>query len=516
MHSNLIMPDRRHVLQGGAALGALGAMGLPARAQHPQKGGRLRAAIAEGSTTDTLDPQGWTQIFNLALGFASHSTLTEIAPSGELVGDATEFWEATADATSWTFRLRDSVTFTDGRALTAEDVIASLNHHRGEESKSAAKEIVEPIVNMTSDGEQTIVIELASPNADFPYLMADYHLILMPSEEGKANWQDFVGTGGYVLQEYDPGIRAFLTRRDDYWKEDRAHFDELELLVIADVTARQNALVSGDVDMISRVDLKTVGLLERRPGLRVEEATGFLHYTFPMLTDIPPFDNNELRLALKHAVNREELLEKIIFGRGAIGNDQPIAPSIPFYADLEQRTYDPDRAKFHLKQAGYDSIDLTLAAADAAYTGAVDASVLLREQMAPAGINLTIDRKPNDGYWSNVWLKEPWCACYWGGRPTCDWMFTQAYAAGANWNDTHWDNARFNELLAIGRAELDESKRAEIYGEMQGLIRDDGGVIVWAFANYVYATSDTVQHGPDVAANWELDGGRFVERWWFG
>jgi peptide/nickel transport system substrate-binding protein len=141
--------------------------------------------------------------------------------------------------------------------------------------------------------------------------------------------------------------------------------------------------------------------------------------------------------------------------------------------------------------------------------------VLYKEHLSPAGINLRVNRVPNDGYWSDVWLKHPWCACYWGGRPTCDWMFTQAYAANANWNDTNWDNARFNELLLMGRGELNEDNRREIYGEMQRLVRDDGGVVVWAFANYVYAMAEKVTHGPDVAANWALDGGRWVERWWF-
>ena len=134
--------------------------------------------------------------------------------------------------------------------------------------------------------------------------------------------------------------------------------------------------------------------------------------------------------------------------------------------------------------------------------------------MAPAGIDINVVREPNDGYWSNVWMKKPWCMCYWGGRPTCDWMFSTAYAEGANWNDTFWSNERFNKLLVEGRSELDNAKRAEIYGEMQRIIHDDGGVIVWGFANYLSARSDKVTHGPDVASNWELDGGRYVERWW--
>ena len=193
--------------------------------------------------------------------------------------------------------------------------------------------------------------------------------------------------------------------------------DEVEILALLDSTARQNAVLTGDVDVINRCDLKTVHLMGRNPAVRVEEATGFLHYTAPMNTTVAPFDNNDVRLALKYAVNREELMNKILLGHGALGNDTPIAPSVPYYADLEQRAYDPDKAKFHLKKAGYDSLRVDLSAADGAFPGAVDAAVLMKEQASKAGIDINIVREANDGYWSNVWMKKPWCMCYWG-RPS--------------------------------------------------------------------------------------------------
>ncbi len=521
MSSNSFEPaiKRRDFLAGATALGLTGAalpmLGTgPAAAAAPKKGGSLRAALAEGATTDSLDPQTYTDIYMISLGFGTHNTLTEISPEGELLGDVAEGWEASADAGSWTFKLRKGIEFSNGKTMTADDVVASLNHHRGEDSKSAAKSNVDPIEKITADGPNTVVVKLKSGNADFPYLMADYHLLIMPSAEGKADWESYVGTGGYVLQDHEPGVRSTMKRNPNYWKQDRAYFDEVELFVIADVTARQNALATGEIDMISRCDLKTVHLLARRPGVRVEEETGFLHYTAPMNTTLAPFDNNDVRLALKYAVDREQLLAKILKGHGTLGNDHPIAPSVPFHAELEQRSYDPDKAKFHLKQAGLESLKVDISAADAAFAGAVDAAVLMKEHASKAGIDINIIREPNDGYWSNVWMKKPWCMCYWGGRPTQDWMFSQAYAEGANWNDTFWSHERFNKLLLQGRAELDPAKRTEIYREMQLLVRDEGGVVVWAFANYVYAMREEIQHGPKVAANWELDGGRYVERWW--
>lgn len=512
-------PSRRTMLGGAAAIGLSAGLGTVGNsfAAEPKQGGKLRVGLAEGSTTDSLDPATYTDIYMMSVAFATHSTLTEIAPNGDLVGDAARDWEASADASEWTFRLRDGVTFSNGDKLKPEDVIASFAHHQGEESKSGVKDTANLIAEMKKKGDYSVVFVLQGSNADFPYLTADYHFPILPAnDDGTANWKDYIGTGGYTLEGHEPGVRTTLKRRDDYWKEGRAHFDEIELLAITDSAARQNAVATGDVDVISRCDLKTVKLLKRRPGLRVEEATGFLHYTAPMHTNIAPYDNNDLRLAIKYAIDRQELVDKILYGYGTVGNDHPIAPSVPFWADLEQRTQDLDKAKFHLKKSGYSGETLELSAADAAYTGAVDASILMKDHLAQAGINMDVKREPADGYWSNVWLKKPWSACYWGGRPTCDWMFTQAYSSGANWNDTYFEHENFNTLLKAGRGELDAAKRSEIYAEMQTIVKDEGGALIWGFANYVYAMSDKVQHTEDVASNWELDGGRFVERWWFG
>ena len=151
--------------------------------------------------------------------------------------------------------------------------------------------------------------------------------------------------------------------------------------------------------------------------------------------------------------------------------------------------------------------------ADAAFAGAVDAGVLYSERAAAAGINIEVVREPNDGYWSNVWMVKPWSAVYWGGRPTEDWMFSTAYAAGAAWNDSFWDHERFNKLLVEARAELDEAKRAEMYGEMQAIVSNEGGVVVPMFASYVMAHSDKVQTPEKVAENWTMDGFRAPERW---
>ena len=108
-------------------------------------------------------------------------------------------------------------------------------------------------------------------------------------------------------------------------------------------------------------------------------------------------------------------------------------------------------AKSLLKKAGLETLKVDLSVADAAFAGAIDAARPVQGDSAKAaGIDINVIREPEDAYWDNVWLKKPLCASYWSGRPTCDWMFTTAYAADAAWNETFWKNPRFNELLVAG------------------------------------------------------------------
>jgi peptide/nickel transport system substrate-binding protein len=186
-----------------------------------------------------------------------------------------------------------------------------------------------------------------------------------------------------------------------------------------------------------------------------------------------------------------------------------------FPEEIPQRTYDPDKARFHMKKSGVGSIDVSLSAADSVLPGAVDMVTLYSEHAKKAGIGIKPVREPNDGYWSDVWLKKPFVFVKWGARATPDQMFTLAYKDDAAWNEAHWQNERFNELLLMAKAELDENRRAEQYREMCQIARDDGGTIIPIFVNFVCARGKNVMHGPSVAASWENDGARAAHRWWF-
>ncbi|MDH3263702.1 MAG: ABC transporter substrate-binding protein, partial [Paracoccaceae bacterium] len=442
-----------------------------------------------------------------------HNQLIEVAADGQLTLEIAEGWE-TSDGATWVFRIREGVTFHSGKTLTVDDVLASLNHHRGDQSTSAVKPFFEPVTDIKVDG-QNIVVTLNAPNADFPYLMSDYHLPIMPGTDGKIDPTSTDGCGGYVVESFEPGVQATLTKNPNYWKSDRAHFDSIELLSIIDAAARLNALMTGAVDTIDQVDPATISLLEARGGNRILSIPGNAHYVFPMDSRAAPFSDNNVRLALKYGIDRQEMVDKILAGHGSVSNDNPIGPANRyFFADMEPKTYDPDKAKFYLKEAGLDSLEVTLTAADAAFSGAVDAAVLFSETAAAAGINITVERAPNDGYWDNVWMKKPFCASYWGGRAVEDHMFTTAYAKDAAWNDSFWDNARFNELLVAARSVVDEDKRREMYHEMQHIVSFEGSVVIPMYNNYVMAVADRIATPEKISANWNLDGFRCVERWW--
>ena len=510
--------SRRTFMEGALATGATVAgasalWGTKVIAQTPQRGGTYRMGAHDANTGDSLDPATTESVYMIQLTHAIRSWLTEITPDGTVGPDLATSWSASDDASEWRFELAPDVTFHSGRKMTARDVVASLNYHRGEDSKSAAKSVVADITDIQADGDNAVVITLAQGSADLPYILTDYHLIVCPAnDDGTIDWRSGDGTGPYKIVQHEPGVGTELTRHDGYHRD--TWFDEVRMVALNDANARQSAVLTGEVDAITEADLKTVGLMGRNPNIKVVEIASGTHATIPMFCDVDPFTDVNVRLALKHGINRQDVVDKILFGHGSLGNDTPISPNLPYYHELPQREYDPERAAFHLKEAGLDELSVQLSSSNAAFTGAVDMAVLFQESARQAGMTIDVVREPNDGYWSDVWLKKPFVVVQWGERPTPDAIFSLAYRAGAAWNESHWENERFNELLLAAKAELDDAKRGEMYAEMQELCHNDGGTIVPFFRNRVNVMSTKLGHPEQMAGNWELDGARSFQRWW--
>lgn len=508
---------RREFMGKAAALGVSAAMASTlfadaARAAGPVKGGTLKMGIQGGESTNSLDPA----LAASALPFQNlrtfGDTLVNVAADGSIDNRLAESVEASADAKTWNFKIRKGVEFHNGKTLTAEDVLRTMERHSNEDSQSGALGIMRGIESMKADGD-VFSITLDTPNADLPYLMADYHLVIQP-DGGFDNPAAGIATGPYMVEYDEPGVRHGFKKFANHWDESIGHAEFVETIALNDATARTAALQSGQVHMIDRVEPKIAQLLDRAPNLQVMNVSGRGHYVFIMHVDTAPFDNNDVRMALKLSVKRGEMVDKILRGYGGIGNDMPINAAYPLFDEtIPQREYDAAAAGDHYKKSGHDGTPIILRTADGAFPGAVDASALFQQSAAAAGVPLEIKREPNDGYWSEVWNKQPFCCSYWGGRPVQDQMYSTAYLSTADWNDTRWKRPEFDEMILAARGELDEGKRKEIYSKMGNMMRDEGGLICPMFNDFIDAVSADVG-GYTVDPGGQLMNGFSASRCW--
>ena len=511
--------SRREFMGRAAALGASTAVisGLLASAdayaaETPKKGGLLRLGLGGGSTTDSIDVTSYTDSVMIDVGHGLFDGLVEWAEDGKAKPDLASSFEASNGAKDWVFNLRKGITFSDGKEFTADDAIYSLNLHRGDNSKSGGAASLKAITDVKKLDKHQIQISLAAADADLPYSLTDYHVLMVP--DGFKDWAKPVGTGAFSLDKFDPGVRISLKKTRDYWKEGRGHLDGIEVTVINDSSARINALVSGQLDVINRVDHKAVALLSKSSKIQIVRAAGGWHAVMAMEVDKPPYDNPDIRLALKYATDREQILKALFSGYGTVGNDHPIPPTDPFFnSELPQRKHDPERAAFHFKKAGIPDAKIVLQASDAAFNGAVDEGALFQASAAAAGVKVDLKKEPADGFWDNVWLKGAFVESYWGGRAAATQMLSVAFGAGAPWNESHWKNDKFEKLLADARSETDEAKRKPYIWEMQAMLHEDGGAIIPVFRDWLDAHNDKVGgHTPH--GGFDMDNGYIMQKAW--
>ncbi len=311
--------DRRSFLGRAGALGVSAAaastlLSSAVMAQGAVKGGTIKVAVEGGSSTDSLDPALVTNSTGTLVNRLWGEPLVELDADGGLEMRLASEVIASDDATTWTFKIREGVTFSDGKSLTAEDVLATLERHAGEDSKSGALGILSGIKSMRADGN-AFIVELTGPNADLPFLLSDYHLMIQPNG-GKDAPDAAIGTGPYILKSAEMGVRFVAEKNPNYWNPDLGHASTIEVTVINDDTARVAALQSGQVHMCTRVPPKVASLVGRMSGVEVHSVPSAGHYVFIMHANTAPFDNNDLRLALKYAMNREEMVDKIQQGVG--------------------------------------------------------------------------------------------------------------------------------------------------------------------------------------------------------
>ena len=341
------------------------------------------------------------------------------------------------------------------------------------------------MVEITATGPREVRITLDAPNADLPVVLGTFHFLIV--KDGATDFSTAVGTGPYRCREFTPGVRSVAVRNPNYWRPGRPYLDEIESIGIPDEQARVNALLSGDVQLTSAIDPRSVRRIGRTPGFAVLETRSGYYTDLVMRLDTSPGSNPDFVLAMKYMFDREQMRTALLRGHGVIGNDQPIDPTNRFhFAGLPQRPFDLDRAKFHFQRSGVGGAALPVVCSPAA-PNSIDMAQLMQQSGQRIGMNLEVRRVPADGYWSHHCAKHPLGFGAINPRPSADALLTLFFKSDAAWNESAWKNPRFDQLLLAARAETDEAKRRQMYADMQVMIHEGSGIGIPVFLNQLDA-----------------------------
>ncbi|NQW85695.1 MULTISPECIES: ABC transporter substrate-binding protein [unclassified Frigoribacterium] len=504
-------PSRRTVLAGAAGLAGLGLLTLagctPARSTPtipeaaatgtPARGGRLRIARPAASAAETLDSASSLSAYEY-LG-ALYNRLVKLDDAGVTVPDLADDWSANADGTSWTFRLREGVRFHDGRRFTAADAIYSIEHILDPDTASPQGEVLAAMIGpggMTAVDPLTLRFDLLTPNAEFPSLLTAYQCYIVPEgsadpSQGGGIGRTGIGTGPFRLSSFEPAGTGSVEAFEDHFAG-RPVLDGIDFFSIQDTTARVNALLAGQIDLISQtnLDFATAQVVSASAGATVARAPDAQWYTIPMLATSAEFKDPLVRQAMKLAYDPQAIVATALQGTGSPGWDNPVPPSQAVWLD-DQRAYDPDQARALLKQAGREGLKTEI------YTSSYESvftpmAVAYRDAVRDAGIDLTVRNASSDSYYTQIWMQKPLMVSYWfTGRPI-DQLLNQIFRTGSSYNESAWSNPTFDGLLDDARAEMDDTRRMTLYQDAQRIVVEDSADMTPMFGDRLVGLSRNV------------------------
>ena len=494
---------RRELVQGATALGAVAGLAPLAAAcgssssssssaspsaGTPTKGGDLLIGVGGGSAKDSLDAQLSIEEPDIARQFELYESLLGRDRDYQIVNLLADEVSQSSDAQVWTVRLKEGLEFHNGKTVTADDVIFSFKRILNPKNPMGG---ATQLPGLTSSGlkkldDLTVQFTLEQPNAIFDSGLSYYQNTIIPTDY---DVEQPVGTGAFKFSSWRPGLDSDFARFDNYWGQ-VAYVDSVKTVEFPDDTARVNALLSGDVHMISNlpgVQLKTV---EADPDFTVMNAPSGGWIPFTMRVDIPPFDDLRVRQAMRLIVDRPEMVKLTLSDLGVIGNDM-YAPFDPVYAsDLPQRVQDIEQAMSLLKQAGQSDFTVELPT-ETTYVGFPESAQVIREQAKKAGVTINVRKLDSGTYWDG-YLKYPFAQDWWYTRdylPQC----SAGSVPGAAYNETHWSDPEWVSLIEEAYRTADFDKRKELCHAAQVIEYERGGYIIWGFKNQVDAYSSQVQ-----------------------
>jgi len=479
---------------GGSGSGSSpGSSASSAATGTPVRGGRLRLAITGGGSSDQLNPLTSVNNADYARARALFNQLASTSAAGDPVLELAEEITPNRDLTEWTVRLRKGVLFHDGKEMTADDLIYTLQTVFNPKAPATAAGPLKALElkRVKKRDPYTLTLPLSSPSAILVQTLAAAGLAVIPVG---FDTKRPIGTGPFRYVSFTPGAQSTFDRFADYWDAPKPYIDQLVITDYTDETSQLNALTSGQADLANGLSV-TGAQQAAAEGAHVVYSPGGGWNPFTMRVDVKPFSDVRVRQAMRLIVDRPQMQEVVFGGHGELASDVFGIWAPEFDHDLPQRHQDIPQAKSLLKAAGYSDLTVQLTTSDIAQ-GVVNMAQIFVEQAKSAGVTVTLNQvTPTDFYGPNylkwVFAQDYWYYNYYLGQ------VSTATLPSAPFNETHFDNPTYNSLFAQAVKQPDLTKRADIAHEMQMIDYNEGGYIIPFFVPVIDGFAVKV-HGPGV------------------
>jgi peptide/nickel transport system substrate-binding protein len=475
-------------LSTGGLLSACGGGSQPASQDAggaPRSGGTLRIGVA-GSSQDSIDAHRPVQEADIARLFQLYEPLAIHDEDYRLQMLLAESIEPAGRPDAWTIRLKPDITFHNGKPLAADDVIFTINRITDPKDPKVGAVLLSDIDRgaMRKLDERTVRLRLKRPNAALPEFLGEYVNGIVPVGYDPKRP---VGTGPFRFKSFSPGQRSVFTRNRNYWQKGLPHLDQVVIIDISDDSARVNALLGGQLEAITNLPAAQIRAIKGNSQLRVLTAQTGGWQPFTMRVDQPPFDDARVRQAMRLIVDRPQMIQQALDGQGRVANDLYAPYDACYAANLPQRQQDLDQARSLLRQAGRSDLRVQLTTAPI-FHGIVEAAQVFAQQAKGAGVTVDVRKVDSGTFFGDNYLRWPFAQDFWITRNYLP-QISQGSLPNSPFNETHWNDRRFQQLVASARATLAEGKRCELLQEAAKIEHDRGGYLVWAFSNQVDAHS---------------------------